>query len=288
MIIYVISIISGLIIFLSLLTLFSIDDQKAKIRYKLINFQEEPPKTHELKDRFHAFLDEINVPNQLRRLVDEQEVAWSGIRMTYHQFLSGWWLSIQTILLLVIFIFIFGDREPIWVVVLSGLILLIFLVPILYLKHQIRVRIRSIEKSLPDFLDILTLVIEAGLGFIPALKRTSGSISGVLRGEIEGVLIRMDLGFSRQEALREMTNRVPYSNLHQFVEAIIVSERLGTSLAKTLRVQAKMLRTRRWQRAETKAQTAPIRIIPALVFFFLPSLLLIYLAPPILNLLMRR
>ncbi len=72
------------------------------------------------------------------------------------------------------------------------------------------------------------------------------------------------------------------------MEAILLSERLGTSLARTMRVQADMLRTRRRQRAEVKAQTAPIRIIPALVFFFLPSLLLIYLAPPIINFLFRR
>ena len=288
MILYFVSIVLGLIIFLSLLALFSIDDHKANIRFKLVNYQEETPEHLELKDRFRAFLDEINVPNQMSRLVGEREVAWSGIRMTYHQFLSGWWLSIQTVIFFVIFAYVFCDREPVWIIILLSLTLVIFLAPILYLKHQIRVRIRCIEKSLPDFLDILTLVIEAGLGFIPALKRISGSISGLLKGEIEGVLIRMDLGFSRQEALREMTNRVPYSNLHQFVEAIILSERLGTSLAKTLRVQAKMLRTRRRQRAETMAQTAPIRIIPALVFFFLPSLLLIYLAPPILNLLMRR
>ena len=288
MILYVVSIVFGLIIFLSLITLFSIDDHMAKIRFKLNNFQEESPTPPELKGRILAFLEKINVPNQLSRLVDEQEVAWSGIWMTYHQFLSGWWLSIQTVILLVILIITFGDREPVWIIVFLTLVLLIFLAPNLYLKRQIRVRIRSVEKSLPDFLDILTLVIEAGLGFIPALKKISGSITGVLRGEIDGVLMRMDLGFSRQEALREMANRIPYSNLHQFVEAIILSDRLGTSLAKTLRVQANLLRTRRRQRAETKAQTAPIRIIPALVFFFLPSLLLIYLAPPILNLLLRR
>ncbi len=288
MILYVVSIVFGLIIFLSLITLFSIDDHMAKIRFELNNFQEESPTPPELKGRILAFLEKINVPNQLSRLVDEQEVAWSGIWMTYHQFLSGWWLSIQTVILLVILIITFGDREPVWIIVLLTLVLLIFLAPNLYLKHQIWVRIRSVEKSLPDFLDILTLVIEAGLGFIPALKRISGSVTGVLRGEIDGVLMRMDLGFSRQEALREMANRIPYSNLHQFVEAIILSDRLGTSLAKTLRVQANLLRTRRRQRAETKAQTAPIRIIPALVFFFLPSLLLIYLAPPILNLLLRR
>lgn len=288
MILYILSVVFGLIIFLSLITSISIEDHKAKIRYNPVNFQEESPKPHQLRDRFHAFLDDINVPTQMNWLVDEQKLTWSGIRMTYHQFLSGWWLSIQTVIFLVLLTIIFGDRGPVWIIVLLSLVLLIFLAPNLYLKHQIRVRIRSIEKSLPDFLDILTLVIEAGLGLTPALKRISGSISGVLRSEIEGLLIRMDLGFSRQEALREITNRVPNSNLHHFVEAIIISERLGTSLTKTLRVQAKMLRTQRRQRAETKAQTAPIRIVPALVFFFLPSLLLIFLAPPIINLLLRR
>ncbi len=288
MILYLFSFVFGLIIFLSLMTLFSIDDHKAKIRYKLINFREISPSLHTLKDRFYGFLDEIYVPNQISKQVDERDIAWSGIQMTSHQFLSGWWLSIQTVIFLVILTMIFYGRKPAWILVLLSLVLLVILAPNLYLKHKIRVRIRSIEKSLPDFLDILTLVIEAGLGFIPALKRISGSITGVLRSEIEGVLMRMDLGFSRQEALREMTDRIPYSNLDQFVEAIILSERLGTSLAKTLRVQAKMLRTGRRQRAETRAQTAPIRIIPALVFFFLPSLLLIFLAPPILNLLLRR
>ena len=288
MILYVVSIVFGLIIFLSLITLFSIDDHRAKIRFKLNNFQEESLTPPELKGRFLAFLDEINVPNQMSRLVDEQDIVWSGIRMTYHQFLSSWWMLIRIIILLVLFIIIVGDREPVWIFVLLSLVLLIFFAPIFYLKHQIQIRKRNIERSLPDFLDLLTLVVEAGLGITPALKRISGSISGVLRSEIKGVLMRIDLGFSRQEALREMTNHVPNSNLHQFVEAIILSERLGTSLAKTLRVQAKMLRTRRRQRAETKAQTTPIRIIPALVFFFLPSLLLIYLAPPILNLLLRR
>ena len=111
---------------------------------------------------------------------------------------------------------------------------------------------------------------------------------GALGEEMRGALIQIELGFSRQEALEDLTKRIPSSDVNQFVEAILLSERLGTSLARTLRVQSNLLRTRRRQRAEVKAQTAPIRIIPALVFFFLPSLLLIYLAPPIINFLLRR
>lgn len=88
--------------------------------------------------------------------------------------------------------------------------------------------------------------------------------------------------------MEELVKRIPSSDVEHFVEAINLSEHLGTSLARTLRVQANLLRTRRRQCAEVKAQTAPIRIIPALVFFFLPSLLLIYLAPPIINFLFRR
>jgi tight adherence protein C len=85
-----------------------------------------------------------------------------------------------------------------------------------------------------------------------------------------------------------LAKRIPSGDVEHFVEAILLAERLGTSLARTMRIQSSLMRTRRRQRAEVQAQTAPIRIIPALVFFFLPSLLLIYLAPPIINFLLRR
>ena len=110
----------------------------------------------------------------------------------------------------------------------------------------------------------------------------------MLNKEVEVALLQIELGFSQREALQELAWRVPSPDVKSFVEAILLSERLGTSLARTMRVQASLLRSRRRQRAEVKAQTAPIRIIPALVFFFLPSLLLIYLAPPIINFLLRR
>jgi len=215
-------------------------------------------------------------------------VIWSGIQLTHHQFSALWWLlNVFGVMVGALLIGLgFGDRVG---SLITFVVVLLFAVgPYLYLKFRIRERQRAVERSLPDFLDMLTFTVEAGLGLVPALQRVSKGFSGPLGEEMSQALVKIDLGFSRREALKGLANRIPSPDVEQFVEAILLSERLGTSLARTMRVQASLLRTRRRQRAEIKAQTAPIRIIPALVFFFLPSLLLIYLAPPIINFLLRR
>ena len=288
MILYLISLVFGSIIFLSMNTLFLFNDHTAKFHNKYRQLHKDIPPQIDLKERFCMFLDVIKAPDQFSRLVDEQKVIWSGIQKTHHQYVSFRWLLILVGVFLGALMIGFGFKELVRSLLSITLVLLFALGPNLYLQHRIRVRTKELERSLPDFLDMLTLIIEAGSGFVPALKRMNNGITGVLGETMKRVLIQMDLGFSRREALRGITNRVPSSDLAHFVEAIILSERLGTSLAKTMRVQAKLLRTRTRQRAEVKAQTAPIRIIPALVFFFLPSLLLIYLAPPIINFLLRR
>jgi Flp pilus assembly protein TadB len=285
LILYLVSIIFGLIIFLVLISLISIEDQKAKIRiqFRLLSQDAPPPLTW--KRRLIPYLDDIRLPDRISQIVDEQTVIWSGIQMTHHQFIVFWWLlSLMGVILGLIII---GIGDLIGGLLSFAMILFLAVGPYLYLKYRVRERQRAVERSLPDFLDMLTFTVEAGLGLVPALKRVSKGFMGVLGEEMRKALVQIELGFSRREALDELGKRIPSSDVQQFVEAILLSERLGTSLARTMRVQANLLRTRRRQRAEIKAQTAPIRIIPALVFFFLPSLLLIYLAPPIINFLFR-
>lgn len=285
LILYLVSIIFGLIIFLVLISLISIEDQKAKIRiqFRLLSQDAPPPLTW--KRRLIPYLDDIRLPDRISQIVDEQTVIWSGIQMTHHQFIVFWWLlSLMEVILGLIII---GIGDLIGGLLSFAMILFLAVGPYLYLKYRVRERQRAVERSLPDFLDMLTFTVEAGLGLVPALKRVSKGFMGVLGEEMRKALVQIELGFSRREALDELGKRIPSSDVQQFVEAILLSERLGTSLARTMRVQANLLRTRRRQRAEIKAQTAPIRIIPALVFFFLPSLLLIYLAPPIINFLFR-
>ena len=285
---YLISIIFSLIIFMVLITLISLEDQKAKYRIQARFLDQETPEAISWIKRINPLLDAVKIPDFLTQFVDQQTVIWSGIQMTHHQFTAFWWLlNVAGVILGALLIGLgFADRVG---SLLTFVVVLFFAIgPYLYLKFRIRERQRAVERSLPDFLDMLTFTVEAGLGLVPALQRVSKGFSGPLGEEMSQALVQIDLGFSRREALNGLANRIPSPDVEQFVEAILLSERLGTSLARTMRVQASLLRTRRRQRAEVKAQTAPIRIIPALVFFFLPSLLLIYLAPPIINFLLRR
>jgi len=286
--VFFIAIVFGLLIYILLISLNSMDDQRAKIRLQTRLINREDPIPISRKTRLFTFLDAVKTPDLFNQLVDERTVIWSGVEMTHCQYIAFWWLLSFTGVILGAVTFGFGSGDL--AMGLLGFALVLFLVigPYFYLKFRIQERKREMERSLPDFLDMLTFTVEAGLGLVPAIKRVSKGIIGVFGEELQHALVQIEMGFSRREALEELVLRNPSSDMEHFVEAILLSERLGTSLARTMRVQADMLRTRRRQRAEVKAQTAPIRIIPALVFFFLPSLLLIYLAPPIINFLFRR
>jgi Flp pilus assembly protein TadB len=286
--IYLLAIVFGVLILVVLVTLIQLDDPRARMRLHSRLLRIERPPGVSLRQRLLPILDAIPVPGWFGGLTDTQTVIWSGIPLTEEQFHSAWWLTSWLGLLLGVLPAVLTSGN------LAGTLLgfLFFLAgfagPYYELQRRIRIRRRTVERDLPDFLDMLTFTIEAGLGLVPAIKRVSAGFEGALSGELTQALLQIDLGYSQREALQGLARRVPSNDVEHFVEAILLAERLGTSLARTMRIQSNLLRTRRRQRAEVQAQTAPIRIIPALVFFFLPSLLLIYLAPPIINFLLRR
>lgn len=285
---YPLAIVVGSLILVVLLTLIQLNDQVARKRVQKRLLTEEKPVASTFYLRLIHLLEPIPVPPWFRDLARTKTVTWAGIKLTPDQFRSGWWLSSWLGLLLGIPVMILS-RGGLMGSLLGGLLVGAgFGGPYFGLQRQIRIRRRSIQQSLPDFLDMLTFTMEAGLGLVPAITRVAGGFNGPLSDELKVALIQIDLGYSQREALQDLTRRVPSSDVEHFVEAILLAERLGTSLARTMRIQSTMLRTKRLQRAKIQAQTAAIRIIPALVFFFLPGLLLIYLAPPILNFLLRQ
>ncbi len=160
--------------------------------------------------------------------------------------------------------------------------------PNLWLVARIDRRQMEVDLSLPDFMDRLALVLEAGLGFEVAFRRTACGYPGLLGAELERAIRQLDRGLSRSAALVELGQRVPSQDLKGFVAAVRQADRLGTSLARALRVQTGLLRARRRRRAQEASRRLPVLIIFPLVFFFLPALLLIYLAPPILHLFLGR
>lgn len=172
---------------------------------------------------------------------------------------------------------------------LAGLILLGgLLAPPAWLGLNIDRRRTSIDLALPDFLDRLTLGLEAGLGFEVALRRTAANFRQLLGEELRRVVRQLDRGHSKSAALEELIERTPSQDLRAFVASVKQSERLGTSLSKTLRVQSALLRARRRRRAQEASRRLPVLIVFPLVFFFLPALLIIYLAPPLLHLFLGR
>ena len=161
--------------------------------------------------------------------------------------------------------------------------LLGFFLPALSLGSRIRSRQSSIVKSLPDALDLLTVCVEAGLGFDQAMKKVSEKWDNELSRAFTRVLQEIQLGRMRREAMRDMANRMEVSEVTSFVAAIIQAEVLGVSMTKILRIQADQMRMRRRQRAEEKAHQASIKMIIPMVFLIFPSIWVVLLGPAILQ-----
>jgi tight adherence protein C len=156
--------------------------------------------------------------------------------------------------------------------------------PRTWLRWQSDQREKEIDLSLPDFLDRMSLGLDAGLSFQIALQRTAANFPGVLGEELRRMVRQLERGYSRPRALEDLNQRTPSQELRAFTAAVKQSERLGTSLARSFRVQTELLRARRRRRAQEASRRLPILIVFPLVAFFLPSLLIIYLAPPLLHL----
>ncbi|HET7088155.1 MAG TPA: type II secretion system F family protein [Anaerolineae bacterium] len=161
--------------------------------------------------------------------------------------------------------------------------LLGFFLPVLFLGSRIRSRQSNIVKSLPDALDLLTVCVEAGLGFDQAMKKVSEKWNNELSRAFTRVLQEIQLGRMRREAMRDMANRMEVSEVTSFVAAIIQAEVLGVSMTKILRIQADQMRTRRRQRAEEKAHQASIKMIIPMVFLIFPAIWVVLLGPAILQ-----
>ena len=158
-----------------------------------------------------------------------------------------------------------------------------FVLPGLWLGTKIRSRKASIIRSLPDALDLLTICLEAGLGFDQALHKVAEKWDDELSRGFARRLHEIRLGKTRREALRDAAQRMDVSDMTSFVAAVIQSEQLGVSMAKVLRIQSDQMRVRRRQRAEEKAHQAPVKMLFPMVFLIFPAIWIVLLGPAILQ-----
>jgi tight adherence protein C len=158
-----------------------------------------------------------------------------------------------------------------------------YYLPTLWLKSRISSRQREVTRALPDALDLLTICVEAGLGFDGAMARVAEKWDNELTKEFTRVLQEIQLGKLRREALRNMADRIEVQEISTFVAAIIQAEELGVSIAKVLRIQAEEMRRRRRQRAEELARQAPIKMLPAIAFLIFPAIFVVLLGPAVIR-----
>lgn len=154
-----------------------------------------------------------------------------------------------------------------------------FMAPDFFLGNKAGKRNKLILEALPDALDLLTISVEAGLGFDAALVKVTEKMKGPLSEEFKRGAGEQRVGKSRQEALRGITERVEVKEFQNFISAIIQADQLGVSMSKVLRIQSEQLRQARRQRAEEKAARAPILIMLPTVGCIFPSLFIVILAP---------
>jgi tight adherence protein C len=154
-----------------------------------------------------------------------------------------------------------------------------FLLPDLLLYNTGVKRQAKMQTALPDAMDMLTICVEAGLGFDAALARVTRNITGPLAAEFARALQEMQIGKSRTEALRALADRTTVPELRAFVTALVQAGDLGIPVAEVLREQAKEMRLRRRQRAEEKAQQVPVKILFPLIACLLPALFVIIIGP---------
>lgn len=170
-----------------------------------------------------------------------------------------------------------------WVIAIAPLTALTFFLPDIWLSSKVATRRATIQRALPDMLDMLTISVEAGLGFDQAIAKLVRNTAGPLSEEFGRMLQEVQAGVQRSDALRHLAERTEVSELNGFIMAIVQADVFGISVSTVLRTQAAEMRVKRRQLAEEAAQKAPVKLVFPLVLCILPATLIVILGPAIIS-----
>jgi tight adherence protein C len=154
-----------------------------------------------------------------------------------------------------------------------------YFAPNIYLYQRRTERAADMRRTFPDALDLLTISVEAGLGFDAALSHVAKNVQGPLADEFARVLQEMQIGLGRAGALRALGERTSLEEMRGFVSAMVQADAFGIPIGKVLRIQSSEIRVKRRQRAEEQAQKLPVKILFPLILFILPCLFIVVLGP---------
>lgn len=236
------------------------------------------PSLHQLLRRLSRFMPHRN----LERLRQDLERAGRPYELTVSDFL-GLRVLVALNLAAGVFLVLYNGSISVSRVLFFGLIagLVGTYLPIYWLRRQIRARQEEIERAMPDALDMLSIAVTAGLGFDGALQTVGSKWTNALAEEFRQTIREMQVGVPRSEALRSMARRADVTEMSQFVAVLVQADQLGLSISKVLETQSKQMRLLRRQRAEEKAQQAPVKMLFPLIFLIFPALFVVILGPAV-------
>jgi tight adherence protein C len=218
--------------------------------------------------RTDAKLEQAGYPGGLRG------ADWMGVK-----FLGAIVGGITVLLLLLLVTGTFA------IALLGGVIGLMigFIGPEFWLGRRIRARSEAMVLQLPDALDLLTISVEAGLGFDAALAKVVEKMHGPLVDEFRQAMAEVRMGRTRRDALRDVASRANDQSITNFIGAIVQAEQLGVPIAKVLQIQSQQLRIVRRQRAEEAAAKAPIKMLFPMVGCIFPTIFIVILGPAVIT-----
>jgi tight adherence protein C len=182
-----------------------------------------------------------------------------------------------------LFLTLFSFAWPLRVLGFLAIGLLGYWLPNVVLTNAVQRRQNEIRSALADSIDLLTICVEAGLGFDAALAHVSKNTSGPLADEFYRTLQEVQLGRSRNEAMRNLADRSNVPELRAFVLAMVQADIFGVSVANVLRIQAKDMRVKRRQLAEERAMKVPIKVLFPVLFCIFPALFVVILGPAVMR-----
>jgi len=235
-----------------------------------------------LARRFGEFAGRFTPQNAFQVTEKKLELAGNPARLDPTMFLALQFGAAVGFGVLLTVIFSFAQVK--WPLGIRLLIVLLFVVlgfyfPQLWIGSKISKRQKEIRMAMPDALDLLTICVEAGLGFDAAMAKVSEKWQNELSIAFTRIIQEIQLGKLRKDALRSMSERVGIPEMTSFVAAIIQSEQLGVSMAKVLQIQSEQMRVKRRQMAEEEAHKAPIKMLIPMALLIFPSLMITLLTP---------
>lgn len=217
------------------------------------------------------------VPSRMRTRLERQiQMAGGLLGLTAEGFVSYAIAAVGLALVLALGAWVAGAPA----VVSGALVAIALVLPEAWLLDRVKTRHNDILRQMPFHLDLLTLGVEAGLDFTAALnKMVEKAKPGPLREEFQLMMSQIRVGTPRAQALRDMAERVNLPQLSAFLGALLQADKLGMSIGKVLRIQSDSVRIERSQRAEQRANEAPVKILIPLVAFVFPTIWIILAGP---------